>query len=83
MTLDNLGTLYYAESQYAKAEPLYQQALAIRQKVLGPQHPAIALVLDNYSALLRQTDRAAEANELEIRARAIRAKHEPLDRVDP
>ena len=25
--------------EYAKAEPLYQEALRINQKVLGPEHP--------------------------------------------
>ena len=27
--------LYYGQGQYAKAEPLYERALAIREKALG------------------------------------------------
>ena len=78
-TLSNLATLYHGQHQYAKAEPLYQRALAILKKVWGPEHPDMVLILTSYSALLRQTNRAAEADELEIRATTIRAKHEPIN----
>ncbi len=36
--LTNLADMYQTMGQYAKAEPLFQQALAIRKKVLGDQH---------------------------------------------
>ena len=52
---------------------MYQRALAIREKALGPEHPDVALSLENYAELLRKTDRNAEAEKLEERARAIRA----------
>jgi len=44
--------------------------------VLGPEHPNVPKVLDNYAALLRETGRADEAAQMEARARAIRAKYE-------
>ncbi len=50
------------------------RALAIAEKVLGPEHPAVALVLENYAFLLRKMLRTGKAVELEERARAIRAK---------
>ena len=34
-TLNNLATLYNGQRQYAKAEPLYQRALAILEKGVG------------------------------------------------
>ena len=34
-SLNNLAVLYRVMGEYAKAEPLYQEALRIRQKVLG------------------------------------------------
>jgi tetratricopeptide (TPR) repeat protein len=37
--LNNLASLYRATGAYAKAEPLYQRALAIYEKTLGPGHP--------------------------------------------
>ena len=37
--------------EYAKAEPLFQEALQIRQKVLGPEHPDTAQSLNNLAGL--------------------------------
>ena len=65
--------LYHDQGKYAEAEPLYQRSLTIVEKALGPEHPDVATTLDNYAALLRKTDRNAEADELEERTRAIRA----------
>ena len=45
------------------------------EKALGPEHPNVATCLENYAALLKKMGRGAEAEPLEARARAIRAKH--------
>ena len=37
--LNNLAALYTDQRRYTKAEPLYQRALAITKKALGPEHP--------------------------------------------
>ena len=37
---------------YAAAEPLLRRALAIDEKVLGPDHPDVAIRLNNLAALL-------------------------------
>ncbi len=76
INLNNLAELYRAQGRYAEAEPLYQRALAICEKVLGLEHPAVATSLQNYAALLRETGRTEEADEMEARAKAIRAKYE-------
>ena len=47
----------------------------INERVLGSGHPNVAKSLENYAALLRKTGRNAEAEEMEARAKAIRAKH--------
>ncbi len=60
---------------YRTANPLYQQALVIRKKALGPDHPHVAQNLENYAALLRKTGRNTEATKMEPRAASIRAKH--------
>jgi tetratricopeptide (TPR) repeat protein len=70
-----LALLYHDQGQYAQAQPLYTRALAIREKALGPDHPAVATSLENYAALLRAIQRDTEAEKLEARAQAIRAKH--------
>ena len=43
--------LYRAQGRYGEAEPLYQRALKIREKVLGPEHPDVAHSLNNLAAL--------------------------------
>ena len=39
---------------YTKAEPLFQQALQITQKVRGPEHPETAASLANLVALFEK-----------------------------
>ena len=60
--------------KYTEAEPLYQRALAIWEKALGPEHPNVATSLENYAALLRNMNREAEAVQMEAHAKAIRGK---------
>ena len=50
-SLNNLAGLYQAQGKYAEAEPLYQRALAIWEKALGPEHPDVATSLNNLAAL--------------------------------
>ena len=70
------GRLASPDPQYSiVAEPLYQRALAIYEKGLGPDHPYMATTLENYAVLLRETQREAKATELQARAKAIRQKH--------
>ena len=71
--LDNLGALYEAEMEYAKARPLYRQALDIRVKAYGPNHPEVldsllnlALIYDalgDYVAAEMMDERAIEVIE--------------------
>ena len=74
-TLNNLAELYRIQGKYTAAEPLHRRALAIRETALGPKHPDVAESLENYAVRLRDTGRSAEAEEMEARAKAIRAKH--------
>ena len=53
--------------------PWERNALAIRRKMLGQSHPLVAQSLDNYAALMLQTDRATEGRRLQILASSIRA----------
>ncbi len=74
-SLNNLALVYDDQGRYAEAEPLYQRALPIFEKALGPEHPDVAQSLENYAALLRETEREDKAEEMEARAMAIRVKH--------
>ncbi len=72
--LYNLADLYRTQGRYSDAEPLYKQALAIWEFVLGPEHHHVASGLESYAALLREIGETAQAHELEARAKAIRSK---------
>jgi CHAT domain-containing protein/Flp pilus assembly protein TadD len=59
---------------YSKAEPLYQEALRIRQKVLGPEHADTATSLNNLGSLYWAMDNYAKAEPLYQEALRIRQK---------
>ena len=40
--LNNLANLYTNQERYLEAESLYKRALALQEKVLGPDHPSVA-----------------------------------------
>ena len=73
-SLNNLGGLYVTTGAYVQAEPLFQRALAIREKVLGPEHPDTAHSLNNLAGLYRTTGAYAQAEPLYQRALAIHEK---------
>jgi tetratricopeptide (TPR) repeat protein len=63
-----------ALAAYAQARPLCERALAIREKVLDPEHPDTATSLDNLAGLLRAQGDLAGARPLCERALAIHEK---------
>ena len=60
--------LYHPLGRYAEAEPLFQRALAIVEKALGPEHTNVAARLNNLAALYDAQGRYAEAEPLYQRA---------------
>jgi tetratricopeptide (TPR) repeat protein len=62
---------YYALGTYAGARPLYERALAVREKVLGPEHPDTAISLGGLALLLHSQGELAAARPLLARALAI------------
>jgi len=71
-SLNNLAGLYRAISAYDRAEPLYQRALAICERVLGPEHVDTATTLNNLGLLYTNMSAFARAEQLSLRALAIR-----------
>ena len=61
-------------SEYAKAEPLLKEALRIRQKVLGSEHPYTANSLNNLGELYQAMGEYANAEPLLQEALLIRQK---------
>src|SRR5688572_21745800 len=72
--LDALAATYEATGSYALAEPLRKQALEIREKALGPEHPVTATSLNNLAMLYYATGAYAQAEPLLKRALEIREK---------
>ena len=66
-SLNNLALLYWDQGKYKEAEQLYQRALTIYEKALGPQHPYTQQIRQNYATLLRAMGRNEEAKQLEER----------------
>ncbi|MEH2086381.1 tetratricopeptide repeat protein, partial [Nostoc sp.] len=60
--------LYDSQGRYSEAEPLYIQALALRRKLLGEEHPSVASSLNNLAGLYRSQGRYSEAEPLYIQA---------------
>jgi len=78
--LKELAWIYERQDRYAEAEPLLKRELAIREKALGLEHRdawdtlnelKVAVSLASLAALYRNQGRYAEAEPLEMRARAI------------
>jgi len=63
-----------ALGNYAQAQPLAERALAIREKVLGPEHPETATSLNNLGILLKKQGDLAGARSLYERALAATEK---------
>src|SRR6516164_9748661 len=66
--LDQQALRLRQQGRYTEAEPLYQQALAIREKALGQDHPDVAASLNNLAVLYYSEGRYAEAEPLYKRA---------------
>ena len=60
------------QKKFVEAEPLFREALAIREKVLPPNHPRTALTLEGLGACLYAQNRMDEAEGYFLRALAIR-----------
>jgi tetratricopeptide (TPR) repeat protein len=66
-------TAYYLHErgQYPEAQPLLEQAMAIRRETLGERHPSYATSLNNLAGLYGAMGRHAEAQPLYLQATEI------------
>jgi tetratricopeptide (TPR) repeat protein len=74
--LENLGNLYRDQPQFdmRKAEPILKRALAIREKMLGAEHPETAKLLSDLSLLYFYEKNPAAAEEFAHRALPLEEK---------
>ena len=73
-SLDRFGAFYHSQGKYAEAEPLYLEALEIRERTLGPDSPIVASSLNNVATLYQTQGKYAEAEPLYKRSLAINEK---------
>jgi tetratricopeptide (TPR) repeat protein len=69
--LNQIGYYLDDRAQYEEAEPLYQRAITIGEKALGPAHPDLATRLNNLALLYQDQGKYEEAEPLFRRAVAI------------
>lgn len=78
--------LLLQRGRYREAEPLFQQALRIRELILGSDHPDVARILNSLAALNALQARYREAESLyqralHIREHALRSDHPDVARL--
>ena len=77
--LANLAELYRDQDRPAEAEPLFERALAIREKVLGPEHPDTKTIRGSLRSLHDNSGRSKGALtmfDLEVRgSRSVVVEH--------
>jgi tetratricopeptide (TPR) repeat protein len=74
LLLNNVAYYFNQRAACVEAEPLSQRALAIREKVLGPDHPEVGISLNNLAALYRAQGKYDLAEPLYRRSIAIAEK---------
>ncbi len=74
LSLFNQADALVAQARFADAIPLFQRALEIDEKVLGPDHPDVVPVLEHFAVPLRETGQIAQAEAAEKRVRCIHAR---------
>jgi predicted RNase H-like HicB family nuclease len=61
----------HSQGRYEDAEPLYLQALELRKRLLGDNHPAVATSLNNLALLYNSQGKYAEAEALSQQALTV------------
>jgi tetratricopeptide (TPR) repeat protein len=71
ITLNNLAAAYQRKGELLEAERRFRRALAIKEKILGPDHPAMAPTLNNLAVVRRQQGDYSEAEAIYRRCFAL------------
>ncbi|MBZ0266507.1 tetratricopeptide repeat protein [bacterium] len=74
-----LGHLYAHGGKSTEAEDLFQRIIEIREFILGPNHPGMIEVVEDYATLMERTGNSASAKYYRSVSERIR---ETLDRED-
>ncbi len=69
--LSNLGAVHFSSGAFAESQALHEEALALRERALGEQHPSVLRSLNNLAAAHGAAGEYADARALSERALAI------------
>ena len=81
--LVRLAALYRAMGEFVKAENSYRRGIAIAEKSLGRNHPAVGAALERFACFLRRRGRKDEADSFGKRITDILASLPPGIRSGP
>ena len=76
--VNSLAAVYYSTGRYAEAESMYRRALKIEEQTVGPEHPYVAVALENLATVQKEIAKYSAAEPLLNRALAIRERAEGL-----
>ena len=68
MGLHNLASLYVEQQAFGKAEPLWQRALAIHERIAGAQHPHLVQALVTLGMVTQAQKKFDQAETFYLRA---------------
>jgi serine/threonine-protein kinase len=74
LALNNLGVLFWSMGRYEEARERFERSLALREKVLPPDHTDVADSLGNLGVVLWEMGQYDEARKRQERVLAIRQK---------
>lgn len=80
--LNEAGLYCFERAQYAESVALFKRSLVIRERVLGAEHPEVAMSLSNLAALYDHQGRYEEAEPLFKRALDIRERAPEPNQLD-
>ncbi|CAM9235730.1 unnamed protein product [Ectocarpus sp. 12 AP-2014] len=69
-----LAHVLMEQGKYGEAKALYMRSLAVEEQAYGPDHPNVAIHLNNLAELLRNQGTYMGAEPLHVRSLAIREK---------
>jgi len=81
LSLRNLALVLTAQNKNAEAQPLYSRALAVLDAGSNADPEFLKIVLTEYSTLLRDLKRPADAAKLDQRLKSV--KQVPQDKQPP
>jgi tetratricopeptide (TPR) repeat protein len=73
-SLSDLALIYQSQGKYEQAEPLHMQALEMRKRLLGEEHPDVARSLNNLAALYESQGKYEKAEPLLLQALEMRKR---------